>query len=55
VSSYPGLLGTISEAAEIHERTGCSVEEAYRIQRRLADERMEQPPSNVIQFRPRGH
>jgi hypothetical protein len=55
---YPGLLGALTEAGDIQQETGCSVKEAYRIQRQRSDERLEQhqaPPYNIIQFRPRGH
>ena len=60
MSEHPGLLGFISEAAEIREHLGISVDESFRIQRENAAERLrssEEPAaekSNVIQFRPKG-
>lgn len=61
MSEFPGgLLSFIYEANEIKERLGVSAEEAFRLQRVAADERLaayeaEQAPAetNVIQFRPR--
>jgi hypothetical protein len=54
----PGLLGAITEACEIHERTGCNADEAFAIQRRLAAERLVEQhrphTAQIIQFRPRG-
>jgi len=53
------LFGFISEANEIKEELGCSVEEAFAIQRQRADERAREflaieqaaAESNVIPFR----
>jgi hypothetical protein len=54
------LFGFIHEANEIKERLGVSVEEAFRLQREAADERLAAyeaeraaAETNVIQFRPR--
>ena len=33
--SYPGLLGAITEAADIQAQTGCTVEESFIFQRNL--------------------
>jgi hypothetical protein len=60
--SYPGLLGFITEANEIKEALGVSVDEAFDIQRERANARLaaameaveiEQAAaeSNVIPFR----
>jgi hypothetical protein len=61
MSEHPGLLGYISEASEIRQELGVSIDEAFAIQRDRAAERLreyvaQQPEtqSNVIQFRPRG-
>lgn len=48
-----GLLGAISEANEIQQELGVSVEEAFAIQRQRAQERMQEyersiAESNVI-------
>lgn len=54
---HTGILGAITEAIEMHQRTGCSVEEAFEIQRRIADERLVERhrphTAEIIQFRPR--
>jgi hypothetical protein len=56
---HAGLLGFLSEANEIQQELGVSVEEAFRIQRERSDERMKEyealKADNVIQFKPRGH
>ena len=57
--SYPGLLGFITEANEIKEQLGVSVDEAFAIQRERAELReLERQAiehaaaeSNVIPFR----
>jgi hypothetical protein len=58
LSEHLGLLGALSEATEIQQELGVGVEEAFRIQRQRADERMREyeasKADNVIQFRPRG-
>jgi hypothetical protein len=56
MSEHLGLLGILSEAAEIAKTMGVSAGEAYRIQAERAAERAAEceRPSNVIQFRPRG-
>jgi hypothetical protein len=57
---HPGMLGFLSEAQDIRVELGVSAEEAFRIQRERAAERLKEyeaeaePESNVIQFRPRG-
>ena len=59
MSEYPGLLGAISEAADIKDEFGVSAEEAFRIQRERSELRLleylaiEQAAaeSNVIPFR----
>jgi hypothetical protein len=56
MSEHLGLLGFITEANEIREELGVSVDEAFRIQRERSDARLaalEPEPTNVIQFRPR--
>lgn len=59
MSQHGGLLGFISEANEIKETLGVSVDEAFEIQRQRADERHREyiaaeqaaAESNVIPFR----
>ena len=54
---YLGILGALSEAADIQRELGCTAEESYKIQSDRSDERLQariQPVSNVLQFRPRG-
>ncbi len=56
MSGHAGLLGAITEAAEIQQTLGCSANEAFEIQRQLAAERMREfelatAESNVIPFR----
>ncbi len=59
MSQHLGILGVISEASEIKEELSVSAEEAFAIQRERAAERLKQyeaanePPTNVLQFRPR--
>ncbi len=53
---HAGLLGAISEAAEIQQQLGCSANEAFDIQRQLEAERLREyematAESNVIPFR----
>jgi hypothetical protein len=50
MTKHFGLLGFLSEAVEIREELGVSVDEAFRIQRERAAERQESK-SNVIPFR----
>jgi hypothetical protein len=55
---HGGMLGAISEAREIAEQSGCTAEEAFAEQRRLADKRLVERhrphTAEIIQFRPRG-
>lgn len=56
MGAHPGLLGAISEAAEIQQSLGCSADEAFEVQRQLAAERLREyelatAESNVIPFR----
>jgi hypothetical protein len=37
MSEHTGLLGALSEAGEIREKTGCTVAESFEIQSHLAD------------------
>ena len=58
MSEHPGLLGFISEAAEIREQLGVSVDESFRMQQERNAERQALQhkaviESNVIPFRPR--
>jgi hypothetical protein len=55
---HPGIFGFLSEAQQIQQEMGCTVEESFRIQRERAEERLceyeaAKVESNVIQFRPR--
>jgi len=61
MSQHAGILGFLTEANEIMQELGVSSEEAFAIQRERAADRLREyeleraaPPSNVIQFRPRG-
>jgi hypothetical protein len=56
MSEHGGLLGFLTEAVEIKENLGCSIDEAFEIQRQLAEERLQEyeraaAESNVIPFR----
>jgi hypothetical protein len=64
MSEHGGMLGAITEAAEIYREEGVTLAEAFRLQERRVHKRVlahrrklaKQPPeqpSNVIQFRPR--
>jgi len=37
MSTHGGMLGAVTHACEIHELTGCSLEEAFAFQRAMAD------------------
>ena len=63
-TNHPGLLGAISEALEIQQTEGVSSDEAWRLQRQRAGERLREAEqaaeldeavaeSNVIPFRQR--
>jgi hypothetical protein len=59
MSEHRGLLGAITEALELQQQLGCSPDEAFAIQRQRAAERLkeyelENAPTNIVQFRPRG-
>jgi hypothetical protein len=55
MTKHMGLLGFISEANEIKDELGVSVDEAFRIQRGRAEQRRQEleaaAESNVIPFR----
>ncbi len=36
MSTHGGMLGAVTHACEIHELTGCSLEEAFAFQRAMA-------------------
>jgi hypothetical protein len=52
---YGGLLASLTEAVDLQEELGVSFDEAMRLQRQRADERLAQVDeiSNVIPFGPR--
>ena len=54
MSEHGGLLGFLSEANEIKEELGVSVDEAFRIQREREEQRSQEreaaAESNVIPF-----
>ena len=59
MSKYMGLLGLISEANDIQQTEGCSVEEAFALARQRAAESLREhelatAESNIIPF-PRKH
>ena len=37
MSAHGGMLGAVTEAAEIQAQTGCTVEESFTFQRNIAD------------------
>jgi hypothetical protein len=56
---YGGILGALSEAADLRRELGCTAEEAFKIQSERAQARLREleaasePETNVLQFRPR--
>ena len=41
MSEHGGLLGALFEAGEIHDETGCTVDESFEIQSHLAARRLQ--------------
>jgi hypothetical protein len=58
MSEHHGLLGPLLEAQDIKDELDVPFDDAMRIQRERAQERLREleasKPSNVIPFRPRG-